>query len=202
MKKSLLLLPIALIAMAMALTACGGGSSSSGGGDEGAIEAAIETSATGTDPSKCSEVQTEAFNETESGKTGAAALKACEEATEEEAGEPAESVTVSNIEIEGEEAAAEVEIEGSALNGQVVAVGLEKEEGNWKLDSFIGFTKYDSEGIAEVMEEKLGEEEGISPELATCISEGIAEMSKDEAEALVFEKSEKGVEEVASSCNE
>jgi hypothetical protein len=201
-KKSLLMLPIVLIAMAMALTACGGGSSSSGGGEEAAIEEAIETSATGTDPSKCSEVQTEAFNETESGKTGAAALKACEEATEEEAGEPAESVDVSNIEIEGEEAAAEAKIEGSSLNGQVVAIGLNKEGGDWKLDSLIGFTKYDPAGLAAALEGKLGEEEGISSELAACISEGVAEMSKGEAEALVFEKDNEGIEEIAASCNE
>ena len=74
-KKSLLMLPIALIAMAMALTACGGGGSSSsgssGGGEEGAVEAAIEASATGTDPSKCTEAQTQTFNETDTGKTGA-----------------------------------------------------------------------------------------------------------------------------------
>src|ERR1700709_974019 len=100
--------------MAMALTACGGGSSSSGGGDEGAIEAAIETSATSTDPSKCTEVQTEAFNETESGVSGSGALKACEEEVEEES-EPAESVNVSNISESGETATAEAEIEGGSL---------------------------------------------------------------------------------------
>ena len=71
---------------------------------------------------------------------------------------------------------------------QVVAIGLQKEGGDWKLDSFIGFTKYDPAGLGEVMEEHLAEEEGISPELATCISEGIAAMSKDEAEALEFKK--------------
>jgi hypothetical protein len=39
----------------------------SGRGEEAAIEEAIKTSATGSDPSKCSEVQTEAFNEAETG---------------------------------------------------------------------------------------------------------------------------------------
>jgi hypothetical protein len=204
-KKSLLMLPIVLIAMAMALTACGGGSSSSsssGGDQDAAIEEAIETSATGTDPSKCSEVQTELFNETETGKTGAAALKTCEEEVEDEGSEPAESVTVTNVEIvEGSGAAAEVEIEGSALSGQTVAVAMEKEEGAWKVDGFMGFTKYDPAPIAEALEGKLAEEEGITPELASCISEGVAEMSKGEAEAMIFEKSNEGVEEIASACN-
>jgi hypothetical protein len=200
-KKSLLILPIALLAMAMALTACGGGSSSSGGGEEAAIEEAIETSATSSDPSKCSEVQTAAFNETESGKSGEAALEACEKEAEDDS-DSAESVTVSSIEIEGEEAAAEVEIEGGALGGQSLAVGLEKEDGDWKLDSLIGFTKYDPAGLAATLEEKLGEEEGISASLAQCIAEGSEEMSKDEAEAMVFEKDEEGLEEIVAACNE
>jgi hypothetical protein len=203
-KKSLLVLPLVLIAAALALSACGGGgsSSSSGGGDETAIEEAIETSATSTDPSKCSEVQTELFNETETGKSGAAALKTCEEEVEAENSEPAESVTVTNVEIvEGSGAAAEVEIEGSALSGQTIAVALDKEEGAWKIDGFMGFTKYDPAPIAEALEGKLAEEEGITPQLAVCISEGVAEMSKGEAEAMIFEKNNEGVEEIASTCN-
>lgn len=201
MKKSLLLLPIALIAMAMALTACGGGSSSSGSDDESAIEAAIETSATSTDPSKCSEVQTEAFNETESGKTGSAALKACEEEVEEES-EPAESVSVSNISESGETATAEVEIEGGSLGGQSVELEMANEEGAWKLNEILGFTNYDAAGIASFLEEKLNEEEGVEPALAKCIAEGVEEMSQEEAEAFVFEKNQEGLEEIATACNE
>lgn len=206
-KKSLLMLPIVLIAMAMALTACGGGGSSSsgssGGGEEEAIEAAIETSATSSDPSKCTEVQTENFNETESGKTGAAAQKACEEEAEEDGSEAAESVTVTTVEIiEGDGAAAEVEIEGGSLGGQTVAVAMEKEEGDWKLDGFMGFTKYDPAALAASLEEKLGEEEGVSSELAACVAEGVEEMPEEEVEALVFEKEQEGLEEIVAACNE
>jgi len=200
-KKSLLLLPIALIAMAIALTACGGGSSSSGGGEEAAIEEAIETSATSTDPSKCTEVQTEAFNETESGKSGKAALEACEEEVETES-DPAESVNVSEISENGESATADVEVEGGSLAGQSVEVEVTKEEGDWKLNEILGFSNYDPAGIAAALEEKLGEEEGITPALAKCVSEGVAEMSQDEVEAMVFEKSSEGVEEIANACNE
>lgn len=199
-KKSLLLLPVALIAMAMALTACGGGSSSSGGGEEKAIEEAIETSATTSEPSKCTEVQTEAFNEAESGKTGEAALEECENQAETES-EPAESVTVSNISEDGETATAQVAITGGSLEGQSVEVGLTKEEGDWKMNEFVGFTKYDPAGIAAVLEEKLGEEKGITPALAKCVAEGVEEMSQEEAEAMVFEKSSEGVEEIANACN-
>ncbi len=199
MKKSLLILPLVLLASALALTACGGGSSSSGSDEEAAIEEAIETSATSPDPSKCTEVQTESFNETETGKTGAAALKACEE--EVEAGEgQAESVTVSNVEVQGEGAIAVVEVEGSPLDGQVVGVTLEKEEGDWKLDSFTGFVKYDPEGIASAIEGRLGEEEGWSSEQVACVGEGVEEMTEAEAEAMVFEKEGEGIEEIAAAC--
>lgn len=201
MKKSLLLLPIALIALAIGLTACGGGSSSSGGGEEAAIEKAIETSATSSDPSKCSEVQTQAFNETESGKTGAAALKACEQEVEEES-EPAEAVTVSNISESGGTATAEVAIEGGSLAGQAVELELANEEGAWKLNELLGFTKFDAAGLASFLEGKLNEEEGVEPELAECVAEGVAGMSQEEAEAMVFEKNQEGLEEIATSCNE
>jgi hypothetical protein len=206
-KKSLLMLPIVLIAMAMALTACGGGgsssSSSSGGGDEEAIEAAIETSATSTDPSKCTEAQTEFFNETETGKTGAAALKACEQEVEEDGSEAAESVTVTNVEIvEGSGGAAEVEIEGGSLGGQTVAVALEKEEGDWKVDGFMGFIKYDPAALAAALEARLSEEEGTTAELAPCIAEGVEEMPEAEVEAMVFEKENEGFEELVAACNE
>jgi hypothetical protein len=200
-KKSLLILPLVLLASALALTACGGGSSSSGGGEEAAIEEAIETAATSSDPSKCTEVQTENFNETESGKTGEAALKACEEEVEN-GGEQAESVTVSNIEIEGEGAAAIVEVEGSPLNGQVIGVALEKEEGDWKLDAFMGFVKYNGAEIASAIEKGLTEEGGENAELAPCIAEGVEEMSEEEAEAMVFEKSQEGLEEIVTACKE
>ena len=201
MKKSLLILPLVLLASALALTACGGGGSSSsgGGGDETAIEEAIETSATSSDPSKCTEVQTAAFNEVETGESGAKALKACEEEAEE-GNEPAESVTVSNIAVDGESATAEVEIEGGSLGGQAVEVGLAKEEGDWKLNEFVGFAKYDPTGIAAALEERLNEEEGVEPALAKCVAEGVAAMSQEEAEAMVFDKSTEGVEEIVKGC--
>jgi hypothetical protein len=199
-KKSLLILPLVLLASALALTACGGGgSSSSGGGEEAAIEEAIETAATSSDPSKCTEVQTEYFNETETGKSGAAALKTCEQEVEE-GEDQAESVNVSQVEIEGEGAAAVVAIEGSALGGQTIAVALEKEGGQWKIDGFMGFVKYDPEALASALEEGLAEEEEYGPELASCIAEGVEEMSEEEAEAMVFEKATEGIEEIAGGC--
>jgi hypothetical protein len=200
-KKSLLILPFVLLS-ALAVAACGGGgSSSSSGGETSAIEAAIETAATSTDPAKCSEVQTEAFNEAETGVSGEKSLEACEKEVEEES-EPAESVTISNVAEEGETATAEVAVEGGSLDGQALELGLAKEGGSWKLNEFLGLTKYDAANIASFLEGKLEEEEGVEPSLAKCVAEGVEKMSKEEAEAMIFEKSSEGIEEIARGCNE
>jgi predicted small secreted protein len=195
-KKTHLVLSLLLLAAALALAACGG---SSGGGEEAKVEEAIEESGTSSDPSKCTEFQTASFNENESGKKGAAATKACEEETEAK-GDEAEKVTVSNVKVNGESATAEVEVEGTGLNGQVVEVEAVEEEGDWKLNKFLGFTKFDASSLAEVLENELGKEEGVSAELAKCVSEGVAEISKSEAEAMVFEKDLTPVEEIAEGC--
>jgi hypothetical protein len=199
-KKSLLMLPLVLIVTAFALTACGGGGSSSSGGssDETAISEAIEKSATTSDPSNCTKYQTEEFNEQDQHESGNA-LKACEESSEENE-EQAESVTVSNIKVNGESATAVAEIEGSPLNGESVEIEMANEEGTWKLNQFLGFVNYEGQALAETFEAGLEEEEGVTPAIAKCVSEGFAEMSQQEAEAVVFESETEGLEELAKSC--
>ena len=200
MKKSLLMLPLVLIASALALSACGGGSSSSGGGDdEAAVEEAVEESATSTDPSKCTEFQTEAFNAQDQGVPAKEALKACEGAVEESE-TPAESVNVSNVKIDGETATADAQVEGSALNSQTVEIELAKEDGNWKLNKFLGFAEYDGKALAAAFEEELANQEEITPGLAKCLAEGIAKMSQTEAEAMAFEQSTEGIEGLVKTC--
>jgi copper chaperone CopZ len=198
-KKKVLVLPLLLLAAALALTACGGGGSGSSGGEEATIEEAIEESATSADPSKCTELQTPLFNETESGDKGAAATKACEEEAESDENN-AESVTVSDVQVNGEKATAEVEVEGTGLNDQTVELEVLKEEGNWKLNKFLGFTKFDAAALGEVLEEELGKQEGVSGKLAKCVAEGVAEVSQAEAESMVFEKNLESVKKIAGAC--
>jgi hypothetical protein len=62
------------------------------------------------------------------------------------------------------------------------------------------FTKFDSAALAESLEEKLGEEEGISPELAKCVSESLGSVSQQETEMIVFEKNLGPLEEAAGGC--
>jgi hypothetical protein len=196
LKKKVLVLPLALLVAALALAACGGGSSSSGG-EESAIETAIEESATSEDPKICSEFQTEAFNKSEYAEGNA--LKQCEEATESGAS-VAESVDISSVKVDGESATAEVEVNGSGLDGQVLEVGLVEEEGDWKMNELLGFTKFDGPAFAETLEAKLAEEEGVGPELAKCVSESVGTLSQEEAEMIVFEKNLEPLEEAAGGC--
>jgi hypothetical protein len=200
LKKSLLILPLVLLASALALAACGGGgSSSSGGGEEGAIEEAIETSATSEDPGKCTEVQTQEYNEQDKGAAGKKATELCEESAEE--GEEApESVNVSGINVEGETASAEVAVEGSGLGGQTVEVELVKEEGDWKLNQFTGFAHFDSAALASSLEAELEKEEAAEPEQIKCLGEGFSEMSQAEAEEVAFEKNLGIVEKLLEGC--
>jgi predicted small secreted protein len=193
-KKTYLVLPLLLLALALGLAACGG---SSGGGEEAKVEEVIEESATSTDPSKCTELQTTQFNETASQQKGAAATKACEEEAKEN---DTEAVDVSNVSVNGEKATAEVEIEGSGLNDQGIELELVEEGGNWKLNKFLGFTNYDAGALGEALEEEFAKEEGVEPKLAKCVSEGVSEMSQSDAEAMVFEQDTKPIEEIAESC--
>jgi predicted small secreted protein len=193
-KKPHLVLPLLLLAAALALAACGG---SSGGGEDAKVEEAIEESATSTDPSKCTELQTALFNETETEQKGAEATKTCEEEAKEN---DTESVSVSNVSVDGEKATAEVEVEGSGLNGQGVELELVEEDGNWKLNKFLGFTNFDAAALGEALEEELSKQEGIDSKLAKCVSEGVAGISQSDAESMVFEKNLEPIEEIAKSC--
>lgn len=193
MKKPHLVLPL-LLAAALALAACGG---SSGGGEEAKIEEVIEESATSTDPSKCTELQTALFNETEAGQKGAEATKTCEEEVKEN---ETESVKVSNVNVNGEKATAEVEIEGSSLNGQGVEIELIEEGGNWKLNKFVSFTNFNAAALGESLKEEFEKEEGVNPKLAKCVVEGVSEISQSDAESMVFEKSLEPIKKIAQGC--
>ncbi len=106
MKKRHLLLPCLLIVSALALVACGGGGSS----DESEIEEAIETSATTGDPSNCTKLETANFVEQSTGESGKAAIKACEEEAKKDPESKAESVEVTEVEVDGSKATANAAI--------------------------------------------------------------------------------------------
>jgi hypothetical protein len=192
-----ILVPLALLALAaLMLTACGG----SGSSDEDKIAETIETSATTSDPSNCTELETLNFAEQNNQQKGKAAVKACEK--EAEAGEEeAEGAQVSNVSVDGSKATAEAEFEGGSLDSQSLEIALVEEDGDWKLDQIEGFADYDGKALGEAFQRDFEEEPGeLDPEQAKCISGKIAALSQEEAEEVIFGGSAEPIIELAQSC--
>jgi hypothetical protein len=189
-----ILVPLALLALAaLTLTACGGGSS-----DEDKITETIENFATSSDPSKCTEFETQRFVEQTSTEKGKAALKTCEKEADQ-GSEGTEGAKVSNISVNGGKATANVALEGGALDSQALEVAL-VEEGGWKLDYVEGFAKYDGKALGEAFEKQFEEEGELTAEQSKCIGGKIAALSKAEAEKVVFAGSAEPIIELAQSC--
>jgi hypothetical protein len=181
-----------LAVSALALAACGGSEN-----DEDKVISAVETAATGSEPSKCTEVETPKFVEQSTGETGKKAIEACEKEAEEN--ENAESVDVSDVEVEGEEATATAAITGGQLDGQTLVLAIVKEEGDWKVNEAVEFKNLDHEKLIAAFKKSIGEEEEIEPALAECLVEGIEEGSNSELEGLILDGPE-GFVQIAESC--
>jgi ABC-type glycerol-3-phosphate transport system substrate-binding protein len=195
LKKRHLLLISALLVSALALVACG----SSGSGDEEKIEEAIETSATASDPANCTKLETLAFSEQSTGESGDAAVRECEEEAKDPEGK-ADSVVVSEVEVDGSKATANAAITGGSLEGQTASIALVEEDGQWKLDQITGFVKLDQGQLANVFAEQLEGNKEIEPEVGACIVAGIEEAPKEEAEEFVLDPTNQALGELAESC--
>lgn len=194
-KLHLLLLPALLLAFALGLAACGGSSES----DEDKITTTVENAAISTDAAVCDETQTLAFMEQTTGGSGKEAEKACEKEAEEGTNQP-DSVNVTNVKVDGEKASADAEFKGGQFDKQTLELALAEEDGDWKLDEFTGFAKFDPAPFVAALAEQLKEEPGIEPETASCIVEGIEELSNDELESLVVENNTEPIVEIAEAC--
>jgi ABC-type glycerol-3-phosphate transport system substrate-binding protein len=190
-----LLLPVLLLALVLGLAACGGGGES----DEDKITNTIENAATSTDPAICNETQTLAFMEQTSGESGKAAEKECEKEAEEGADQP-DSVTVSKIEVDGENATADAEFKGGTFDAQTLELALVEEGGDWKVDQLTGFAKFDPESLVNSFAEQIEEEPELEPEMAACLIEGIEELSSSELESVIVENNTEVFGEIAEGC--
>ena len=198
MRKLHLLLPLALLALALGLVACGGSSES----DEDKVVDVIETSALSTDPGDCKELATQAFLEQTELEQGSAAVKSCEESAEETEGDP-ESVDVSKVEVDGSAATADVAFTGGNFDGQTLSVALIEEDGDWKMDEITGFAEFDQDKLADAFAEGLQSgEDALDPQLATCFAEVIREMPKPEAEEAIIGGSADPIVAIIEGCSE
>lgn len=188
-----LVLTLLLVAVTLALAACGGGES-----DEDQISSAIVTLATNTEPANCQALATLAFLEQVEYEEGKAAIKACEKDAKE-SGNDAKSVDVADVEVDGSTATATASFEGGGLDGQTLTIDLVEEDGEWKLDRLAGFVKFDRRKLVEGLEKAASANriEGIEPD---CIIEGIEEFTDAELEELVLDGLPEALVEVAEGC--
>jgi hypothetical protein len=196
-RKLHLLLPLALLALALGLVACGGGDS-----DEDKIVEVIETSATSADPADCETLSTQAFLEQTELEEGKAAVESCEESAEETADDP-DSVEVAEVEVDGSDATADVTFTGGNFDGQTLSVALVEEDGDWKLDEITGFAEFDQARLAASLEEALQSgEEPLDRALAECFAATVREAPEAQAEDLVIGGSPQPIVEIIEGCSE
>ncbi len=110
-------------------------------GDEAKIAKTIEAVATSTDPAYyCDAKVTPRYLEQTTGTKPPFADEVCESETE---ASRADSVTTSEVAVDGNRATAMVAYTGGSLDGSKLAVGLVKNGGEWKLDRLIAFRRFD-----------------------------------------------------------
>lgn len=198
MSRHRLLLLLLALAVPLTLAACGGGDD--GGddsGDEEQITESIEIAATTTDPAKCTENQTERFNEqTNAPASGAEATSACENTSEDT---PAEEIEVSNIEVDGDSATAEAAVTGSLLDGQTLEIALVKEDDDWKLDELTGFAEFDRETFVNSISEGAQE---IPAAVSTCIRQRVEPLSDQELQNLILSPDPEAEQAIFQNCFE
>jgi hypothetical protein len=196
LRKRHLLLPLLLIASALLLVACGGGSDSN---PEAEIEDAIETSATSEDPANCAELETQNFLEQTTSESGKTALKSCEEEAED-SDSGADSVEVTEVEVEGDQATAQATISGGNFDSQSLVIALVEEDDQWKLDEITEFAEFDQAAFVGQFQKELEAGEEVEPAVVSCIVEGLEEAPQEEIEELVLSGNSTPIEELAESC--
>ncbi len=179
-----LVLLLALLASALALSACG-----SSENDEEKISKAITASLTGHDPAECEELSTLAYMEQLTDGSGEEAVKACEAEKPETADDP-DAVKVTAVTVDGSKANADVAFTGGNFGGQKIEVGLVEEDGDWKLDGIERFVVFSKPKLIAVFRRTFEESSDIAPGLASCMTAALEAKSDEALEKIVLEDRE------------
>jgi ABC-type glycerol-3-phosphate transport system substrate-binding protein len=195
--KRSLLLGFLLTVSALALAACGSSES-----DEDKVADVIETSITTNDPANCTTLETQTFVEQGADESGKAAVKDCEEEAEDDE-EQAESVEVTEVEVDGEDATANAAITGGGFDGQTLSVALVKDGDQWKLDEVTGIVKLDNAALVKTLEKQFEDPEiKLSEAAIECILGVAEEADTEEVEELLLSGSSEVFVELAEVCSE
>jgi hypothetical protein len=208
MRKFWVFLPVLLIVAAFPLAGCGGGddtdtgaadTSATGGDDEVQITDAITTAATTTSREVCTDLETQRFVEQNSGQTGAAALQDC--ATLEPGESDADSVEVSNVEVDGDTATADATFTGSIVDGQTISLSLVKEGDQWKLDHFDAFVDFDPQALADSFTRQLGGPNGdLTPTQLNCVRQVITSAPPKTIEDAIISGQQSELQALFADC--
>jgi hypothetical protein len=175
------------------LAACGSSDSSK---DEGEITDAIVKSGTTDDATNCTELETQRFVEQNQFEKGTAAIDECKKPDEHNA----DSIDVSNIEVDGDKATADAAVTGATFDGQTLQISLVKEDGRWKLDHLDSFKDFDKGKFVDAFTANLGQNVGFTPQQATCITGALSALDDSALETLVLSGDQNQLVPVLGPC--
>ena len=175
---------------ALALAACGGGGDSGGDGnakDADAIRKIIRTASETKDPSKCSELATQRFLEQIQFQKGRKALEECRKDAKND--DPADSVDISSVTVDGSRANATYVQNGGDSDGQQLTIDFVKTGGDWKFDH-ITAVKIDRAKFDRSMRKGLvSPPDAVTSAVANCSVKELSRVSDEKIEnALVASK--------------
>jgi hypothetical protein len=186
---------LAILVLALGVSACGGDSES----DEEKIEGSIETALTATGPEACAESRTISYMEELTDLQGAEAEAECEEVVASRKGLP-KTITVAKVEVADDgTATAEVTMIGGEPDGLVTEVALVEEDGSWKVDEFVDLVSLDRATFTGKIETEFREEGLGDPEI-TCLVDKIDQFSQSQFEELALGEDESAVEQISEEC--
>jgi hypothetical protein len=196
----------AVVLTSLGLAACGGGddndSTSVSSADQGQITEAIQALATGSDPSACTQFATQKFvDQTNGPPSGQAAVQACEKDYRSGQGAVADSVEVTNVQVDGSAATASAKATGNIFDGQTIELSLVQEDGTWKLDVFKGFSDFDKTALINAFKGQL-QNEGASSAAVNCVTQNLEKQSDQTLEKSFTESSDNTLDQqVFTPCS-
>jgi outer membrane lipoprotein-sorting protein len=170
---------------------------SCGGNDEDDASAAAEEALTSTDPSSCTELQTENYRQQIQLSSGEFAITACQQELSLTA---ADSAEVTRVEVDGDTATVDVAHTGSAFDGQVISYEMVKDDGQWKLDLLAGFAEFDKAAFARSLDALSKEAEGLNPPEVECYNDQLKALSVEELEDLYTSGDFRKYSKLSAAC--
>jgi hypothetical protein len=170
---------VSVLVISSGVAACGGGDS-----DEDEISGVIEEVITTSSDEHCTELETQRFVEQVNFATGSEAIESCRDADPDA---NADSVEVTNVQVDGDQATADALPEGSVFDGQTLRLSLVKEDDQWKLDHADDMVDFDQARFAESYAERLKAGDGpLSDAQAECVGSNLATGPRDVVETAIL----------------